>query len=191
MSSYEDQQQELLERNPNYQAAREWAKAHWSDAELARYNALIGQPATRDEGLNLLLNTYAFAKAAAAAAQAQTPQPPEARDPNLFYSQPEVAAAMKDPRYRTDGRYREEIAWRVHQSKDAGTLETSGRFYTQARETVSHMPDRMPGFHEAERQRQEAERRAERAAELKRQAEALERADEIEATRKANTRWTS
>lgn len=175
-SPFERDAQNQLLRNPTFQAARAWALQNWSDEELAEYNRLASEPATRGRAVDMLYADYLAARQVEE--EPAAPEPPQPRDPNLFYSQDEMAAAMKDPRYQTDPRYREEVTYKLHASKQAGTLESTGQVFRRDFEVVARLEDRMPDWHAAEKRRQDQQRAAEHAERLRREAEAAAHAAE-------------
>lgn len=174
----------LLLRNPNYRAARDWALANMSDADLAEYNKLIAEPATRSAGVDFLYGAWIEAKRAAEAPAA--PQMPEARDPALYYSAADLAADTRKPEYQHDARFREEVAFKLHKSKQAGVFESLNRSHRQA-ESISRLPDHDAASHAAAKKEQEAQRAADHAAELERRAQEV-RAEAAQAEQKAQWR---
>lgn len=177
----------LLLRNQNYQAAREWALHSMSDEDLSTYNHLVSEPATRDAGVDFLYSRWLENRPSEAPTP---PAPPAQRDPDLYYSQADVAAAMRDPRYQTDSRYRDEVTYRVYQSKQAGHLESSGRFYSQGSTTTAGLGDRDAAWHEQHKRQTESDRAAEHAARLERQAESARAEAEQAVGRQAWTQWS-
>lgn len=108
----------------NFEAIRAWASVNLSASQKeAHNNALQG---TLEASLNSARNLQALYKAANGTAPAARVEPSggsaAATQKEMFRSQAEVTAAMKDARYSTDAAYRTEVSAKMLAAMNAGIL---------------------------------------------------------------------
>jgi hypothetical protein len=104
-----------------------WAAEKLNDAELDAFNNSLDNPDLRENAVRGLYARYAAARPSEGRFVA--PAGAAVSDGDAFKSRDELTAAMKDPRYATDARYRGEVEAKLARSHAAGFRVSPPRMF--------------------------------------------------------------
>lgn len=93
----------------------EWVVTNLAEAEIETYNERLNDPAQFDSAVKELLDKSGakVTKAPEKRLEAPNSQIPSSTGPKAFASDAEMQQAFRDPRYRTDAAFRQEVMERV------------------------------------------------------------------------------
>lgn len=114
-----------------FTAAQEWAAQHLSDAELDFYNAGVNDPTKRTQTVEWLMGKHAQARPTEG--KLLEGRVPTDNAGDVFRSQHEFTEAINSPEYRSNPAFREDVARKLHRSKQAGTLATQAEYFRRSR----------------------------------------------------------
>ena len=101
-----------------YSALTKWAAGNLPAAEIEAYNDALDNPALRETAVVGL--QAKFARAVPSEGKLVTPNDGGSISSDVFQSRDELVAAQKDPRYQTDGVYRQSVIDKLTRSQSGG-----------------------------------------------------------------------
>lgn len=101
-----------------YGQATTWAAKNLSADEIAAFNDALDDPMLRETAVSGLMARYQKAVPSEGRPLIPTDQPAATGD--TFQSRDELTAAMKDPRYSSDAKYRDEVVAKLARSQRQG-----------------------------------------------------------------------
>lgn len=102
-----------------FNSAIDWAKTGLTDAEKDSYNTLVDNPTTARQGVEWLMAKF---NAARPSEGSMIEAEATAASGDVFRSKAEMTAAIRDPRYKTDPAYRQDVAEKLWRSNESGSI---------------------------------------------------------------------
>jgi len=113
-----------------FNAALQWGSQNLTDAELKSYNDMVTNPETQRQGVEWLVSKFRSANPSEGSLiQADVSAGPG----DVYSSETQMTADMRDPRYAKDPAFRQQVAEKIARSRQAGTLSTRVQHYRASR----------------------------------------------------------